>query len=146
MFHATSSSVGNDEKGVVRYPERFVQPVSFRGLRWGSITPSDIDAMVEFGNRAVVFIEAKCQGVSMPLGQRLALERAVDGLWGSGFHSLLVVAKHNTPIGQAVDLASCEVVKYREKGKWKPIVGRSIAVKVFVDQWLSAHQLDWYLR
>ena len=47
------------DRGKIRDATLIDRLRDFSGLRYGRITPTDIDAFMEFGNKAFVFIEAK---------------------------------------------------------------------------------------
>lgn len=68
------------ERGVIRNRERASQINDFSGLRWGNITPTDVDAMVEFGGRLFVLMECKTGNVEISTGQRLALMRVAAAI------------------------------------------------------------------
>ena len=63
------------EPGIFRNREYAKQLKSFSGLRFGKITPTDIDGFLDFGNNVYVFIETKHGDAPLPYGQKLALER-----------------------------------------------------------------------
>ena len=49
--------------------------IDFTGVQNGRIHPSDIDAVLEFDNEALILIEVKRENNDIPTGQRLLLER-----------------------------------------------------------------------
>lgn len=104
-------------KGATVYKERAKQGRDFTGLRYGNITPTDIDALIEYQDKAYIFIEAKLNGAEMPHGQKLALERLCDDLQKIK-PTLLILITHNTPYNQEIDFAKALVKKYRYKGRW----------------------------
>jgi hypothetical protein len=103
-------------RGDVTYKARAQQGRDFTGLRYGNITPTDIDGVIEYHNKCYVFYEAKHENAPpMSDGQRMALERICDDLKKP---SLLVLCKHRHPAEQAIDFAVCDVESVRYKGKW----------------------------
>lgn len=66
------------ERGVIRNREYAKQLKDFSGLRYGKITPTDIDGFLDFGDQLFVVVEGKHAGSAIQTGQRLALERLVD--------------------------------------------------------------------
>ena len=66
----------------------------FKGLRWGNITPTDLDIFIEFKNVLFVLAELKYGEAHLPYGQKLALERITDSLQKTG-ESFLFVCKHD---------------------------------------------------
>jgi hypothetical protein len=90
----------------------------FSGLVFGKITPTDVDALIEYHGICYVIIEAKTGTAKMPFGQRLALERICDDLQKSK-PTILILATHDTPEDEDVDYSSMIVLEYRYEGVWK---------------------------
>lgn len=109
------------ERGQVRNRARAEQGRDFTGLRFGNITPTDIDGFIEFRNKAFVMIEAKLPGASFPLGQQKALARAVDAFQDAGKDALLLVAEHDTPLERQIDMAQTMVRRYYTNGTWRDL-------------------------
>ena len=105
------------ERGKIRNREFASQLRDFSGLRWGSITPTDVDAFIDFGNEMFIFIEDKYLWTQMSRGQRLALERLCDACQASGVDSFLLLASHSNMFGD-VDYASLRVTSIRHAGVW----------------------------
>ena len=103
-------------RGVMYAPTIATQERDYSGLRYGRITPTDVDGLLDFQDKVWVVFELKRAGNNMPYGQRLALERLVDDLAGQkpavGF-----VAEHNG--AGVIDAALAVVVKMRWKGQWR---------------------------
>ena len=98
------------ERGVIYNREKKRRLMSFARLRYNKITPTDIDAFLDFGGLGYVVIEAKGIGVPVPTGQSIALERLLLKL--SEPPSLAIVIIAETPDGSMeddVDLGACEV-------------------------------------
>lgn len=107
------------QRGAIRNPEYRQQLADFTGLRWGAITPTDLDGFIDFSDKLFVFIEGKHGTASMPYGQELALQRLCDAAHGpSGRAAVAFVVNHNTPLDKSIDYASANVAKYRWKGQW----------------------------
>ena len=75
--------------GIIKSESAFSQPLHFEGVQFNTecnaITPTDIDAVLEFRDKLFVLIEVKRRGVDMSTGQRCAYERicrAIDGSKG----------------------------------------------------------------
>lgn len=122
-----------NERGKIINRERAKQLNDFTGLRFGNITPTDIDAAIEYHNQAYVIIEAKVQGNDLPSGQEIALVRMCDDLQFRK-PTILIVANHNTPVDTDVDLSTARVAKVRYKGKW---IIRDTTVRELVEKFLS---------
>lgn len=105
--------------GKIKNRKQAQQLRDFSGLRFGSITPTDIDAMIEYKDKAYVIVEGKYKSGTLQGGQKLAFERLCDDL-GTQKPSLLIVAKHNVEAGsdKDVDYANCDVAGYRYKRTW----------------------------
>lgn len=104
-------------RGATIHKERAKQGCDFTGLRYDNITPTDIDAFIEYKDEAYIFIEAKLNDAEMAYGQKLALERLCDDLQKIK-PTLLILITHNTPPDQEIDFAQAAVKKYRYKGRW----------------------------
>ena len=61
--------------GLIRSSKQVKQAIDFSGVQNGVIHPSDVDAVLEFGNKALILMEVKRRGNRIPTGQRLMLER-----------------------------------------------------------------------
>lgn len=113
-------------RGKIRNPDQAMKVRDFSGLRWGKITPTDIDGFVEFANTLFVFVEGKFNGSAMPYGQRLALERLCDACHNEANkkYSIAFVVAHNGT--DSFDYAKGPVVQYRWRGTWveptKPVM------------------------
>lgn len=126
-----------NQRGAVHSPARAAQLRDFTGLRYGLITPSDIDAFIDFGGKAYVIIETKVVGNPLPQGQRLLLERLCDALNGSA-HALVLIAEHNTPAHRPIDIARALVSEYRNHtGEWIRVPVPMITVASAVNQFLA---------
>ncbi len=131
------------ERGVIRNREAKRQIVDMSGLRYGKITPTDLDAFLDFGNRLFVFVECKYMNAPLSYGQRLAIERLVDAChMPPQRYAVAFVVEHNG--GEAdIDFAGTTVRQYRWDGKWlaPKIDGSSLreGVDAFRDRCLSGN-------
>lgn len=89
------------ERGVIENRERARQIIDFSGLRYGNITPTDIDGCIEYKNKAVILLEYKHRNTEMPYGQRLAFERIADDIVSAGKDCVFLLCSH--------DVDNCEV-------------------------------------
>ena len=97
------------ERGKFQHIERAKQLISFQGLNIGKITPTDIDGVIEYKDKAYIFIEVKYKNKELPFGQQLALERLVDDT-SANKKSIAIVCEHN--IGDTdtqIKMAACKV-------------------------------------
>lgn len=129
-------------RGAIRNREYANQVKDYSGLLYGRITPTDLDGIIDFGNKAWVIIELKHLDADLPVGQRLAIERLTDIIWQSGRPALALVAIHNTV--EDIDVAMCKVVEYRYHGKWKPAPNYK-TVRGAIDGFLEKNGLTSYL-
>ena len=83
-----------EERGVYRHPARARQLLLFDGMQYGNITPTDIDATIEYKDRARIFVEVKGKSKDVPTGQRLLLQRFVDDFRASGKDAIAIIAEH----------------------------------------------------
>ena len=99
------------ERGTIRNRESAAQIRDFSGLRWGTITPTDIDGAVEFQDKAYVLFELKYGESTVPYGQRLAIERMCRDLHKAGKPVLGMIARHNTNPSDDIRAADADVVE-----------------------------------
>ena len=89
----------------------------FSGLRWGAISPTDIDAILEFSNRLFIIVETKYKNSPMPRGQLLALERVCDSINDPpNKHCLILLTSHESD--GDIDMGLTMVTQVRENGRW----------------------------
>ena len=107
-----------DKRGVIIHRD-FKQRISdFSELRFGNITPTDLDAFMDFGNKLFVFVETKFQSAPMPRGQRLALERLVDACHNPPTRYSVGFLTSYSSSDEDINLARTLVREYRWMGKW----------------------------
>lgn len=124
------------ERGKIHNPARAGQLRDFSALRYGTITPSDIDAIIDFGNRAFVIIETKVIGTAVPLGQRILLERMANRMTSGGVSAVVLIAEHNTSPAQVIDVGNCIVVE-TYIGAWRKASGNNTvrqAIGLFLER------------
>ena len=109
-------------RGEIRDHEQASQIMGFWNLRYGNITPTNIDAFLEFENKLIVIVEAKYRGLELPFGQMLAFARLCDACQSGGVESFVIHAGHDsqTPRNKDghIDLASCWVADYYHRYEW----------------------------
>ena len=84
----------DDNRGKIHNRERGKQIIDYSRIRYGNITPTDLDGDFEKGNKIFIFYEYKLPNVEMPRGQELALTRIVDGLSTAGKSAVLFLCRH----------------------------------------------------
>jgi len=130
-----------ENRGVIYNYDRARQQNDFSGLCFGKITPTDIDGLMEYQNKAWFLIEVKFGETQMKYGQRLAFERLIDDMEAVGKKAICLVAKHNTPIEEDIDTANCAVTEYRVGGKWTLMTGE-VTVRQAIDMLLIKWKLN----
>lgn len=126
------------ERGVIRNREFAQQIKDFSGLRFGNITPTDIDGFMDFGDRLFIVIEGKHSGSPMHYGQRLAIERLVDACHCPPRRiSTAIIVDHYEKSSADVDYAKTTVRSYRWNGKWMNPLKRGMLLREAVDRFKS---------
>jgi hypothetical protein len=106
-------------RGKIYNRTRAKQIRDFSGLRFGTITPTDVDGLLDFQNTLFVLIESKYKEAPLPRGQRLALERVCDAIQKAGKMCAVLIIAHETEPSRDIDFACCPVVEWRYKGCWR---------------------------
>lgn len=114
-------------RGAVHFPERNLQHTDWSGVRYGCITPTDIDGLIEYHNEVFIFYEIKTNGVKLPEGQKRALVNIVDALKSAGKVAVLFKCEHNTDVHEQIDAANTIVTGiYLGNGSWRLGCGRTL--------------------
>lgn len=133
------------ERGEVRFRERHAQAINYKGLCYGQITPTDLDGLIDFGNRAFVLLEFKTREAPFLDGQRKALMRCVDAL-AQWRRAILIMVRHDVPAFLDIPAAEQQVdTCYLGKGRWEPNV-RGETVRDRIDRFLVEEDMPEYLR
>lgn len=123
-----------DDKGKIRNRNAAQQLVDFSGLRYGNITPTNIDLAIEYKNHCYIIGEGKYKNVSIPFGQKLCLERLCDDL-SKVKRTLLIHYEHETPTHETVDVAGSLVREFRVDGAWHD-APQEVTVKHLTDDFI----------
>lgn len=98
------------ERGEIRNVERKQQINNFKDIRYGNITPTDIDGIIEYKDKAYIIFEIKYGNTKLPYGQRLAIQRLVVDIGKANKKVLAIIAEHHVDnTQQQVDASSCDV-------------------------------------
>ena len=130
----------DEQRGIIKNRNYATQIKDFSGLRYGKITPTDIDGFIDFGNKLFIFMETKFKESLLPYGQRLALERLVDN--GTVAYSLGIISEHET--NGDIDMANCIVREIRWKKVWY-IPKTAKSVKETIDSVLELYLPNYLL-
>ena len=122
------------ERGVIRNVDEFRRILNFQGLRFGNITPTDIDIFLEFGNTTFVIVEVKWIGAEIPFGQKLALERLAMAT-SITIPTLLVIARHDCSGDGAVEIGECNILEVfiHKDGEWEWETWKHITLRSLID-------------
>ncbi len=114
-------------KSLIRNSSQTKQGLDFTGIQNGKIHPSDIDAVLEFDNKALILIEVKRTGNSIPLGQRLLLERLCDS-WHTNKSIVLHVTHNYMDDSRDIPLTSCCVNACYYNKKWIDVCNEPLKI------------------
>ena len=116
----------DENRGTIQNEPRMKQVIDFSGLKYGTMTPTDIDGFFEFGKKLFVYYEFKYGFASIPKGQYAALLRQVDTDRAAGKEAVLIFCRHKVKnTNSFVKAADCIVVKYYYNGQWWQGNGRT---------------------
>lgn len=85
----------DSNRGKYQYTDRARQLIRFDEMVFGNITPTDIDGLIEYHNKAFIIYELKHGDAEIPKGQKLAIERMVDAFRQSGKEAVAFLCKHS---------------------------------------------------
>ena len=107
-----------------------------------SITPTDIDAVIDVRNRMLILFEAKYNGKEVPQGQKKALERLVDDAKSAGKNAIAIVCDHNVEdVNKDVFLkdAIAREVYETEHQEWRPMKRKGMTAKELADFYIRTY-------
>ena len=123
----------------ILHPERASQIIDFRGIEHKGTTFTDLDALLEYKNRAYIIVEVKYERKELPIGQKVAIERMVKDFWKRGKSALAIVAEHHeTDKQKSVYLSECDVrsIYTSAERRWRE-PKHYYTVKQIVDEYLE---------
>lgn len=103
------------------------QVISYDGIKSNKISPTDIDALLEFDDKYLIIFELKYKGAKVPIGQKLALERIIKNwkLSSTSYRNGWVIyAQHESEKGEIIYLKDCKVTSIfsdKEASFQKPV-------------------------
>ena len=83
-----------NERGVYQNIKRGKQLLRFDGIKYGKITHTDLDAVIEYHDKIWVLHEVKTKGKDVPYGQKLALERWIKDCCKIGKPAIAIISEH----------------------------------------------------
>ena len=120
----------DENRGRVQFRRRARQIISFEGMQYGSGSPTDIDALIEWKGRAYILMEFKLRGAEVPKGQKLALVRMIDDLTRAGKLATLLICEHEVDDPeQDVIAREARVRQVYFSGVWYPEAGKTYRKK-----------------
>lgn len=108
------------ERGVIRNRNFATQIRDFSGLRFGTITPTDMDGYEDWHNKAWVFIELKYGEANLPYGQKLAFQRLCADM-AKIKPTIGLVARHWAQVPADIKVADAVVTEAYYQGEWKTL-------------------------
>ena len=111
-------------RGQIENRGRKQQIIDFSGLRFGTITPTDIDGVIEYRGKAFIYYEFKYQDAPVKRGQQVAFEEAVISHLQAGRKAIVMILEHDIhDCKDDIQAANCRVREFYlvpEKGWVKP--------------------------
>lgn len=112
-------------RGKLQFRARARQIISFEGMKYGNGSPTDIDALIEWKDRAYILMEFKLRGAELPGGQKLALQRMIDDFERAGKLATLLVCEHEVDDPEQDVIAREAMVRQVYfAGEWFPAAGK----------------------
>ena len=108
----------NTDKSLIRNRNLVKQVLDFTGLQNGKMHPSDIDAVLEYDNDALILMEVKRKGRKIPTGQRRLLERLNDSWHNQDKAIVLKVVHKFDDENMNIPIEQCSVEMCYYKGAW----------------------------
>jgi len=130
----------DDSQSAIRNAQFMEQLKDFSGLKFGTISPTDIDGFLDFGNHIFVLIELKYKHPSLQGGQRLALERLCDACQSEMREAYVIIATHETDIPNQIDVAGAIVHRMRWHGSWHVREAKHETVRELIDKIRDYHR------
>jgi hypothetical protein len=115
----------------------YIHPRDFTGLIFfGNATPSDIDAVMEFDDKLIFIIEAKCvneKAHDKETGQERMMRNVCDGLQDGDKRTFHLIGEHpDLEDDQPIDFGRMLLKKYRHDKKWEDPENPSTTVQEFL--------------
>lgn len=131
-----------NERGKIENRNIARQIIDFSGIQYGKITPTDIDGLIEYHDKAIVLLEFKYADAELPRGQRVALERMCDCFRRANKEATVLVCEHFVKDCTKDIIARNAIVReVYYKGNWYND-GKS-TVKERVDRFIQFVDHNW---
>jgi len=111
------------EPGLIHHRPRARQINCFTGLKFGTITPTDLDGLIDYHNERFAFLELKLRDAPVAEAQAKAFTRVVDAIEIAKKQACFFVAEHTTD-DPMVDVPAdrCLVRCFYTHQKWHRVV------------------------
>lgn len=130
----------DEERGKIYNRKRAAQIRDFSGVRYGNITGTDFDFVMDYHDRAWVYGEFKYLDTPLPDGQRWALERQCDDI-AKVKPVIGIVASHGCAPEEDIGIATALVTQYRWHNKWHYSNG-TITFKQLCDRFINWVEME----
>ena len=109
----------DSNRGVIQFRKRRQQIIIADRIRYGNITPSDIDGWFEYRNKGHWFIELKYKDALPSKAQILGYKRLANDLEKGGKPAIVIYAKHIVHnVEEDIDMAACIVRRVYFRGEY----------------------------
>lgn len=125
-------------RGAIAHRARARQLHDFTGLRWGRITPMNLDGSIDFKDKAFVWFDTKLDNAPLHAGERLHLERLASRVERSGCPAIVLIARHHeVDPDDDIDAAACTVTEFFYRGEWRE-PQRKLSLREAIDSFLAS--------
>jgi len=130
----------NPQGSLIRNKEYAARLKDFSGLRFGKISPTDIDGFLDFSDRLFIFVETKYQNSPVPYGQKLALERLCDATQSDTRNSYLLLTSYDSD--GDIDIGETVVKQYRYQRVWhdSPEMTLREVIEILINKYLGDYK------
>ena len=134
-------------KPLIQNPYRASQVLDYAGMLEAPLSPTDIDGLIEWHNRAYIIIEVKHGHAQMRKGQRLALERMVKDFNKAGKSAVAIVVEHYVDDTQKSVFVASKIVRevyFDVERQWRSPHGK-VTARDFVQgyiEWLNSNKVS----
>ena len=145
----------SEQRGVILHNARGHQVLLFKDMVYKTISPTDIDGLMELRNKAWIVFEAKYKDKDTGIGQKIALERFCECVTAAGKHCLVMIVEHDVDkVTEDVFLNTLQIreIITSENMKWHPpdrsvVVGEAVFLyinKHFVSELIGEEETERY--
>lgn len=114
-----SYDIDEKDRGKIVNRDRATQINDFHNIRYGKITPTDLDGFIDYHGALFIYFEIKYKDTQLHFGQKLALERLCDASQSGGIKSYLIISRHGVENpNEDVDVSQTLVSDLRYCRQW----------------------------